>query len=228
MFGKAWMIAKEVAIGILLVLSLWLVIGGAYKKDIGNLSDWISAACNLLMALTALFVANEAKKWFEQKARLNNLDAAHKLALEFENALWEINSRLYSDSLFRKKILTWIEYKDKTSDEIQIIVLREAERITGSDLDELAFIYNCQLRLARFNVFPSNALVEMLATIKIERDHYLNAHYSYLLDLANYYASNVDGLVPTTENIDKVKKKLAETFELNLAKRSIGKDYFFL
>lgn len=228
MFSKLWKVFKEVAIGILLVLSLWLVIGGAYKKDIGNLSDWISAACNILMAAAALFAANEARKWFHQKTSLNNLDAAHKLALEFENALWAINSRLYFDTVLRRMILNWIETDSKSFDDIYKIALTEFDKNTGSDLEELAFIYNCQARLERFNVYPSQALVELLSRIKTEREEYLDAHYTYLFELAKHSKNKNTNPIPSIEQVDNKKRKLGATFEFELAKRDIGKDYFFL
>lgn len=228
MFSKVWKAVKEVAIAVLLVISLWLVIGGALKKDIGNLSDWISAACNVVMALAALFAANEARKWFQQKASLNNLDAAHKLALEFENSVWEINSRLYVDTVLRRKIQNWIETEEKSRDEIKSIVLHEIDKNIGSDLDQLAFIYNYQSRLARFNVFPSKEFSELLNKIKIERDQYLTAHYSYLSELVYYYRNKDRTEPPIMDHVESAQKALASTFQLQLAKRDISSDYFFI
>ncbi|MEA5104471.1 hypothetical protein [Pantoea sp. S18] len=65
-FKKAYKIFKVVAITILLVFSLWLVIGGAYKKDIGNLSDWISAFSSIV---TLIIAAIAYSKWQETKYR---------------------------------------------------------------------------------------------------------------------------------------------------------------
>lgn len=67
MFSKAWKVVKEIAIGVLLVLSLWLVIGGAYKKDIGNLSDWISSISTFLTLIVAYMAYKSAPKWLQQK-----------------------------------------------------------------------------------------------------------------------------------------------------------------
>lgn len=85
MIGKIWKIAKEVTIWILLVLSLWLVIGGAYKKDIGNLSDWISAACNIAMASAAIYAALNAQKWVQQRTYSIGFDKAEKLTLKIDS-----------------------------------------------------------------------------------------------------------------------------------------------
>lgn len=67
MFSKAWKVVKEIAIGVLLVLSLWLVIGEAYKKDIGNLSDWISSISTFLTLIVAYMAYKSAPKWLQQK-----------------------------------------------------------------------------------------------------------------------------------------------------------------
>ncbi|WP_262264871.1 hypothetical protein [Pantoea dispersa] len=55
---------------------MWLVIGGAYKKDIGNLSDWISAACNIAMTSAAIYTALNAQKWAQQRTYSIGFDKA--------------------------------------------------------------------------------------------------------------------------------------------------------
>ncbi|WP_158251409.1 hypothetical protein [Pantoea sp. ICBG 985] len=55
---------------------MWLVIGGAYKKDIGNLSDWISAACNIAMTSAAIYAALNAQKWAQQRTYSIGFDKA--------------------------------------------------------------------------------------------------------------------------------------------------------
>lgn len=104
MYSTMWKILKEAAIGILLVFSLWLVIGAAYEKDIGNLSDWISAVCNFFMASAAIYAANEARKWFQQKNKLNNIDAAHQKIQKYEDTIWGIHKEIYSDASLRMNL----------------------------------------------------------------------------------------------------------------------------
>jgi hypothetical protein len=227
MIRKVYDVVVRTAIAVLLVLGLWLVINGAYKKDIGNLSDWISASCNIAMAGAAVFAALEAKKWFHQKTRLNNLDAAHKLALEFENSLWEINTRLFTDTIIRARILNFIENEEKSIEEVKSIVLLEFDKNTSSDLDQLAYIYTCQCRLERFNVYPSIHLISLLEEIKNGRDAYLNAHYSYLAELVEYYINKDQMTAPSKSTLEKANKELGAIFEQKLAKREIGRDYFF-
>ncbi len=67
MISKAWKVFKEVAIGVLLVLSLWLVIGAATKKNLGNLSDWISSLSTFGTLIVAYMAFKAAPKWIHQK-----------------------------------------------------------------------------------------------------------------------------------------------------------------
>lgn len=103
---KAWKIFKEVAIGILLVLSLWLVIGGAYKKDIGNLSDWISAACNILMAFAAMVAMYKALRWFDSHKQNEAISVAKSLLSEYDSILSNIHNINYD-------LINISSYRDK-------------------------------------------------------------------------------------------------------------------
>jgi hypothetical protein len=87
MISKVWKVFKEVAIGILLVLSLLLVISGALKdagiidkpeiflmlgaflKNIqyGTLSDWISSLSTFFTLVVAVMAYKAAPKWLQQK-----------------------------------------------------------------------------------------------------------------------------------------------------------------
>lgn len=79
MFSKVWKAVKEVAIGVLLVLSLWLVIGAATQKDIGNLSDWISSLSTFGTFIIAYVAFKKAPNWIKSK----NNEIAHNKASEF-------------------------------------------------------------------------------------------------------------------------------------------------
>lgn len=92
MFSTVWKVFKEVAIGILLVLSLWLVIKGAYKNDIGNLSDWISAACNILMAFAAIVAMYKALRWFDSHKQNEAINLGKSLLTEYDSILSNIHN----------------------------------------------------------------------------------------------------------------------------------------
>lgn len=84
MFSKAWKVAKEVAIGILLVLSLWLVINGALKEskghfEFGNLMDFFNTLGTLGTLVIAYLAFKKAPDWFKNK----NNEIAHTKATEF-------------------------------------------------------------------------------------------------------------------------------------------------
>jgi len=84
MHSKVYALFTKAAIAILLVLSLWLVIGAAYKKEIGNLSDWISAGCNVVMAAAATYAAIAAKKWMQQRSHTVGFDKAEQLLIRID------------------------------------------------------------------------------------------------------------------------------------------------
>lgn len=79
MFSKVWKAVKEVAIGVLLVVGLWLVIDTAYKKDIGNLSDWIGSIGTFGTFIIAYVAFKKAPHWIKSK----NNEIAHNKASEF-------------------------------------------------------------------------------------------------------------------------------------------------
>lgn len=104
-YKKAYKIFKEVAITILLLFSLWLVIGGAYKKDIGNLSDWISASCNILMAFAAMAAMYKALRWFDSHKQNEAINLGNTLLTEYDSILsniHKINFELINISSYRE------------------------------------------------------------------------------------------------------------------------------
>lgn len=79
MISKVWKAVKEVAIGVLLVFSLWLVIGGAFKKDIGNLSDWISSLSTFGTLVVAYMAYKAVPDWIRRKNVEDGSSIARKL-----------------------------------------------------------------------------------------------------------------------------------------------------
>lgn len=84
MYSKVWKILKEVAIGILLVLSLWLVINGALEKskghfEFGSLMDFFNTAGTLGTLFVAYLVYRNAPKWINQKLDDHALNIAKEL-----------------------------------------------------------------------------------------------------------------------------------------------------
>ncbi|KNC14295.1 hypothetical protein AC790_08830 [Pantoea sp. RIT-PI-b] len=119
MISKVWKVFKEVAIGILLVLTLWLVIGGAYKKDIGNLSDWISAACNILMAFAAMVAMYKALRWFDSHKQNEAINLGKSLLTEYDSILsniHKINHDLINLSSYRENRDEFNSVKIKVKD----------------------------------------------------------------------------------------------------------------
>lgn len=91
MIGKIWKVAKEVAIGILLVLSLWLVIIGAWGKNyMGNLSDWVSSMSTLGTFIVAYLAFKAAPNWIKSK----NDEIIHAKATEFYSSFMISYSKL--------------------------------------------------------------------------------------------------------------------------------------
>lgn len=68
-----------VIIIVLVLFPFWILAFFLVKNSVlptwesGNLSDWMSTICNLVMALSAVYAAFKAKKWFKEKTLLNTL-----------------------------------------------------------------------------------------------------------------------------------------------------------
>ncbi|WP_409076057.1 hypothetical protein ACF2G4_20205 (plasmid) [Pantoea sp. C3] len=82
MILKLYDVFVKLAITVLLVLSLWLVIGAASKKDIGNLSDWVSASCNIIMAYAAYRAFVFAKDYFTDVIKKDGYEQIKILQLD--------------------------------------------------------------------------------------------------------------------------------------------------
>jgi hypothetical protein len=225
MFSKVWKVFKEVAIGILLVLSLWLVIGGAYKKEIGNLSDWISAACNILMASAAIYAATEARKWFQQKNKLNSIDAAHQKIQRYEDTIWGIHKEIYSDATLRMNLEYDINNDRLSKDEIKTIINNQIERTTTTDIQVLAEVYSEMARLKRHGITINTEYGEIIEDILSKRTNYLNLHRKYLINLfKKAYDSSID-VEDVSLELTELQIEFARLFENKLSAIQIDQHY---
>jgi len=231
MNGKIWKVAKEVAIGILLVLSLWLMINGALKEgnnnfQFGTLMDTVIALSNAIMAGAAIFAANEAKKWFQQKNKLNNLDSAHQKIKDYENLLWLINDRIFKDTAIRANYKNDVQNK-----KIDIEVLKNKANSllnpkTTTDLDDLSLIYSEQARLRRYGIKLTQEFKETINRIITKRSTYLDLHYEYLVYIfVNYNDPNQNEILDRSIELEEAKIELAKEFELILSNTPLDKNY---
>ncbi|AWQ48924.1 hypothetical protein B1A42_16920 [Serratia marcescens] len=215
---------------VLLTLVVLLLISTLYystdmKMELGSLTDWIIAGANVAMATTAVI---SAILWFNQKAKLNTLDISHRLAFDFENHLWTINERLYSNILFRNKILDDIKSENLSQAEVRSLIFKEISRKTTTDLSEIAYLYSSIRKLERHNVNIKPILKDVFNDILKARLDYLNSHYRYLHELAFSQDNLESEKVVSMKNILEEKKKvLSNIFENKLAKLDINKDYEF-
>lgn len=215
---------------ILLTLLVLLLIGVIFynsdtKMEIGSLTDWLSAGANIAMAVTAVV---SATLWFTQKAKLNTLDISHKLAFDFENNLWKINERMYSNVLLRNEIHHDIVRKVSPKKEIEKLVLAELDRKTTTDLSEIAYLYSNITKLERHNVKIKASLNGIFEEIIKARNDYLNSHYTYLGELAlSQDDLNSEKLSKAKKLLEQKKRTLSNIFENKLAKLDINKDYEF-
>ncbi|WP_448886678.1 hypothetical protein [Citrobacter telavivensis] len=70
------------AIGFLVMLRI--LIFRTKEMSVGDYANVIIALSNIAMACAAVIAGFKAKKWFDQKKSINNLDYAHKISMEFE------------------------------------------------------------------------------------------------------------------------------------------------
>lgn len=193
--------------------------------EIGSLTDWLSAGANIAMAVTAVV---SATLWFTQKAKLNTLDISHKLAFDFENNLWKINERMYSNVLLRNEIHHDIVRKVSPKKEIEKLVLAELDRKTTTDLSEIAYLYSNITKLERHNVKIKASLNGIFEEIIKARNDYLDSHYTYLGELAlSQDDLNSEKLSKAKKLLEQKKRTLSNIFENKLAKLDINKDYEF-
>lgn len=213
---------------IALLVLVKLLFAGNKDFEWGSVSDWVSALANVGMFGAALYAALIARDWLLQKKTINTLDSAHQLALQFDQKLWSINTRLYMDVMCRTKIKDFIINKLIPPDDIFLAIQSKINKNTSTDLSELADIYNTLSALGRFKITIKDSHSEMIGRILSLRKDYLNSHYDYLSLLSsNMNCIDCDEVTKAENIMNSNKKELANIFQNNLAKKSIDDDYSF-
>jgi len=225
-----------VIIILLVLFPFWILAFFLVKNSVlptwesGNLSDWMSTICNLVMALSAVYAAFKAKKWFKEKTLLNTLDSAHVFALKFDSLLWEINEEIFNDVLIRADLhFRSKKHRDsqKTAELLATLKLEE-EKSASTQLSYYAKINNTKIRLERYNILTSEHLNRLFDEIMKARKEYLNEHNDYISDLTKVVLSGDQN--PDSISMDKLNmkmNKLAALFENELVKIDINSDYTF-
>lgn len=204
MISKVWKIVKEVAIAVLLVVGLWLVIGGAYKKDIGNLSDWISAACDVVMACAAAYAAYQAKNWFRSKSQQFAFDKSADFFSKLDDVVYEY------DMIFQefRVVNQFVDDPIESFEETMI-------RINSLEF-ELVEIIKMKNKLNRFNVSFNIPIDEALKSIK-QFSRKFSEHLYFSIDHHRSYNPNAKEQTPEyltkfIENIESLNS-LFETMD---------------
>ncbi|KFD19196.1 hypothetical protein [Yokenella regensburgei] len=206
---------------------LKVLVTGEKEIEWGSISDWVSAVCNIGLLCAAFWAGSITNNWLKQKKRMNTLDSAHQIAIQFDKKLWSINHRLYADVLFRKKLINDIINKSSNVD-VNEKIISEIAKITTSDLDELSEIYNERTLLGRFNVTVNDSFNKVIMEILSLRSDYLNSHYEYLLLLAkDIDFIECDEVKKAESQVVELQKKIATIFEKKLGIRNIDCDYSF-
>lgn len=88
-------------VGMLLFVALMVVLAGSTGMDMGNMSDIVSAGCNVAMAGAAVSGAITANNWFKRKTAENTYSLAVQLKTNLEELTknvardyWTIASRI--------------------------------------------------------------------------------------------------------------------------------------
>jgi hypothetical protein len=193
--------------------------------DFGNTSDIVSALCNMVMAGAAIYAA---KKWFQQKLLLNSLDVSHKIALDFEEKLWEINDRIFSDVVMRAEFINNIKENRKSHEEVQNSFSLELRKSTTTDLAEFAYLHNSINRLKRNKVHLNENFSQLFNKIILARKDYLDCHYDYLSALSiHYYNIDDPSIAEIYKSLESKQYALAALFERELANIDINSSYNF-
>ncbi|TWD31564.1 hypothetical protein [Pantoea sp. SJZ147] len=231
MFSKVWKVVKEVAIGILLVLGLWLVTNGALRESNGNfqfgsLMDFVIALSNFIMAVAALIAANEAKKWFQQKNKLNNLDSAHQKIKEYEDILWATHNRIFKDTAIRANFENDVKNNNISVDEALDEVNHLLSSKTTTDLDELSLIYSEQAKLRRYGVIITENFRQIIDTVIKKRSDYLDLHYEQLTyTFVEFRTPGQTLMKDKSTELNTAKIELAKEYELIISKTSLDAHY---
>lgn len=231
MFSKVWKAVKEVAIAVLLVLGIWYVGNKVYNVtgssvQFGTLMDTVIAFSNLIMACAAIYAANEAAKWFQQKNKLNNLDSAHQKIKAYEDILWATHYRIFRDTAIRANFendtINQNISIDEARNEVNSLVLPK----TTTDLDELAMIYSEQARLKRYGINITSNFGEIIERIIVKRSSYLDLHYLQLVYIfATYENPQQSKVADNSGELNQAKIDLAKEYELILSNISLDSHY---
>lgn len=205
-----------------------ILFNGTQNFEWGNVADWINAICNIIIALSVIYAGFQARNWFMQNKKLNSLSTSHQLAMRFESLLWEINSRLYNDTVIIASIRDDIQRKEKSSEEITLRIQNEINRNVTTDLTDLANLYTTKSMLKRFDIHPSQELENLIENISQLRTAYLNSYYYFLAALnKNMDYFEHENVTNALQDLNLSKHNLAKIFQFDMCKHSINEDYHF-
>ncbi|WP_250668308.1 hypothetical protein [Escherichia coli] len=213
---------------VVILVLVKVLFAGSKGFEWGNAADLTSALCNIVIAFTAIYAGLIANNWFVQNKKLKSLSSSHQLAMKFEMQLWEINSRLYNDTVVRASIRKYVQDNEELTDEIKSKVAAEVNKGTTSDLSELANLYTTKSMLTRFDIQLSERLENLFQNILKLRTLYIDNQYIYLLTICKHInCPEHEDVIAATENLESVKRELAAIFQHELCKTNINDDYYF-
>lgn len=196
-----------------------------HSLEFGTTADWVIAFSNVAMACAAVYAA---LMWFRQKTILNTLDVSHSITFEFEKKLWEINQRLYSDTILRTKFFNDISNKLYSRDEIKKLTLDEIGKYVSTDLDDLAYLYSSLSRLKRHGIIIEQNFNLVIEKIIAGRANYLQSHYKYISLLAkNHSNTSAEEVSEALNEVNNFKRGLAVIFQYELSNIDINTSYIF-
>lgn len=193
-----------------------------------SIADWVSSTANVVMAFFAGFAAIRAKKWFDDKTSINNLDAAHVFALEFERMLYETHQKIYSDSILRYDIVLRLKgfnfNKDKELKYINELIDQEH----SIEFTYKGRVLNKKTMLSRYNIEISERLEKLSSKILKIRTEYIKSHVLFLHNLRMKLVNDTLGEHDYDQSIVIAEMiKLGKVFEMELSNSKINEDYKF-
>ncbi|MFJ5330089.1 hypothetical protein [Pectobacterium versatile] len=193
-----------------------------------SIADWVIAVANVCMAFAAGFAAIRAKKWFDDKTSINNLDAAHAFALEFERTLYETHQKIYSDSTLRYDITLRLKGINFNKDKELKYITELIEQEHNIEFTYKSKVLTKKTMLCRYNIEISEKLEKLSSKILEMRTEYIKFHILFLHNLRMKLVSDTLGEHDYDQSIVIAEMiKLGKVFEIELSNSKINEDYKF-
>lgn len=158
--------------------------------DLGNVSDLVSAGCNIAMTGAAIYAAWNARGWFSQRSHTKGFDKAEEILASIDE--YALNSKKIIDDLHANfSLLEEIQQSRSVPPKDQYLAYKESEEWHRVYMKNIHNLIDELFRLERWALNVSNPGEILVVTNHLTDLHTSAAHFYFYCDACLYQLHNV-------------------------------------